>query len=164
MHSSTSQLLTLQARACRRGRTSRCTPLPAHCTCMYERACPHCYTLSLSLFTHDMSDAAPRYLTVCTERHRHDLCKRKLLPTRYPSCRPELGSLLKCAGLNVTAPPIAKETYDLPYGLIVQACAIKGCHAFTVANDGSTGTLYIFSPTTNATRDGYLILPPAATG
>ena len=53
--------------------------------------------------------------------------------------------MLKCTGLNTTAPPDAHETYDLSYSLIEGACLEKGCHAFTVRNDNSSGTLFTFA-------------------
>ena len=55
------------------------------------------------------------------------------------------GSFLKCAGLDISQPPVKMETYDLPPHIIEQACGVKGCHFFTVEVDGSGGTLYKFA-------------------
>ena len=53
--------------------------------------------------------------------------------------------MLKCTGLNTTSPASAHETYDLSYSLVEGACLEKGCHAFTVHNDNSSGTLFTFA-------------------
>ena len=65
------------------------------------------------------------------------------------------GHFLKCAGLNTSAPAIAKETYDLPLSIIKQACAVKACHAIVMSNDDSGGTLYNFAPSNDGQASGY---------
>ena len=78
-----------------------------------------------------------------------------------------VGIMMRCAGLNTSAPLVLMETYDLPPDLMAKACAYHDCHVFVMHNQGNTttqtGSLYRWPPSTvpNVTVNGFFRMPSA---